>query len=106
MQDSGTVTASSDFAENPLPHSSLLLFPAPFGNAIGHSADPVYCQPPKPSSRASSSKQLARPARKKLKIGGDRPAVAKKVTPDLGSDDELLVRMKNAKYLEKTSQQP
>jgi len=100
MQDSGTVMASSDFAENSSPHSSLLLLPAPFGNIIGHSADPVYCQPPKPSSRVSSSK-LARPARRKLNIDGGRPAVAKKVTPDLDSDDELFVRMKNAEYLEK-----
>lgn len=38
---------------------------------------------------------------KRLKVAGGRPAIAKKVTADLDSDDELLVRMKNAKYLEK-----
>lgn len=38
---------------------------------------------------------------KTLKTAGGRPALAKKVTADLDSDDELIVRMKNAKYLEK-----
>jgi len=38
---------------------------------------------------------------KRLKTIGARPALAKKVTADLDSDDELIVRMKNAKYLEK-----
>lgn len=37
----------------------------------------------------------------RLKIAGGRPAVAKKVTADLDSDDELIVSMKHAKYLEK-----
>lgn len=36
-----------------------------------------------------------------MKVAGGRPAIAKKVTADLDSDDELIVRMKNAKYLEK-----
>lgn len=36
-----------------------------------------------------------------MKVEGGRPALAKKVTADLDSDDELIVRMKNAKYLEK-----
>jgi len=38
---------------------------------------------------------------KKLKVSGRRTATAKKVTAKLDSDDELIVRMKNAKYLEK-----
>ncbi|KEF60887.1 uncharacterized protein A1O9_02451 [Exophiala aquamarina CBS 119918] len=38
---------------------------------------------------------------KKMKVAGGRPAVAKKVTADLDSDDELIVRMKEARYLEK-----
>lgn len=42
-----------------------------------------------------------RPDIKKLKITGGRPAVAKKVTAELDSDDELIFNMKNAKYLEK-----
>jgi len=40
-------------------------------------------------------------AAKKMKVAGGRPAVAKKVTADLDSDDELIVRMKEARYLEK-----
>lgn len=36
-----------------------------------------------------------------MKTTGGRPALAKKVTADLDSDDELMVRMKDAKYLEK-----
>lgn len=36
-----------------------------------------------------------------MRLSGGRPAVAKKVTADLDSDDDLIVRMKNAKYLEK-----
>ncbi len=36
-----------------------------------------------------------------MKMVGGRPAVAKKVTADLDSDDELIVRMKEARYLEK-----
>lgn len=38
---------------------------------------------------------------KRLKTTGGRPAIAKKVTADLDSDDELIVRMKNARYLKK-----
>ena len=36
-----------------------------------------------------------------MKITGGRPAVAKKVTAELDSDDEIIFSMKNAKYLEK-----
>lgn len=36
-----------------------------------------------------------------MKVAGGRPAVAKKVSADLDSDDDLIMRMKNAKYLEK-----
>jgi hypothetical protein len=36
-----------------------------------------------------------------MRVAGGRPAIAKRVTADLDSDDELIVRMKNAKYLEK-----
>lgn len=38
---------------------------------------------------------------KRAKVAGGRPVVAKKVTADLDSDDEIIVRMKNAKYKEK-----
>lgn len=38
---------------------------------------------------------------KRQKTTGGRPALAKKVTADLDSDDELIVRMKNARYLER-----
>lgn len=38
---------------------------------------------------------------KRLKVAGGRPAMAKKVTADLDSDDELIVSMKNAKFKEK-----
>ncbi|KAK5097981.1 hypothetical protein LTS08_006736 [Lithohypha guttulata] len=38
---------------------------------------------------------------KTLKMTGGHPALAKKVTAELDSDDKLIVRMKNAKYLEK-----
>lgn len=58
-------------------------------------------QPSKSVAKASSSKRVSGSAYKKLKVEGGRPAVAKKVTPQLDSDDELIVRMKNAKYLEK-----
>jgi hypothetical protein len=47
------------------------------------------------------SKPISGSGYKKLKVDGGRPAVAKKVTANLDSDDELIVRMKNAKYLEK-----
>jgi hypothetical protein len=38
---------------------------------------------------------------KRAKIAGGRPALPKKVTAELDSDDELIVRMKQAKYQEK-----
>ncbi|KIW09794.1 hypothetical protein PV08_11894 [Exophiala spinifera] len=38
---------------------------------------------------------------KNMKIRGGRPAIAKKVSADLDSDDELIVRMKEARFLEK-----
>lgn len=68
---------------------------------LKHEANALPFQPSKPSVKASSSKQLSGSAYKKLKVEGGRPAVAKKVTSKLDSDDELIVRMKNAKYLEK-----
>lgn len=36
-----------------------------------------------------------------MKMRGGRPAIAKKVTADLDSDDELIVRMKEARFLER-----
>jgi hypothetical protein len=36
-----------------------------------------------------------------MKVPGGRPAVAKKVTADLDSDDETIMRLKGAKFLEK-----
>jgi len=38
---------------------------------------------------------------KRMKVPGGRPAIAKKVTADLDSDDDTIMRMKNAKFLEK-----
>lgn len=38
---------------------------------------------------------------KKAKMSGGRPALAKKVTAEMDSDDELIVKMKQAKYQEK-----
>ncbi|KAG9774465.1 hypothetical protein ABEF95_005247 [Exophiala dermatitidis] len=38
---------------------------------------------------------------KHMKMPGGRPAVAKKVSADLDSDDELIVRMKEARFLER-----
>ncbi|KAK6379380.1 hypothetical protein LTS17_006298 [Exophiala oligosperma] len=38
---------------------------------------------------------------KSMKMRGGRPAIAKKVTADLDSDDELIVRMKEARFLER-----
>ncbi|KAK5464856.1 hypothetical protein LTS15_001419 [Exophiala xenobiotica] len=38
---------------------------------------------------------------KNMKMRGGRPAVAKKVSADLDSDDELIVRMKEARFLER-----
>jgi hypothetical protein len=48
-----------------------------------------------------SSKIANASALQKMKLLGGRPAVAKKVTADLDSDDEIIVNMKNARYLEK-----
>lgn len=36
-----------------------------------------------------------------MRLTGGRPATSKKVTADLDSDDELIMRMKEAKWLEK-----
>jgi hypothetical protein len=36
-----------------------------------------------------------------MKVPGGRPAIAKKVSADLDSDDDTIMRMKNAKFLEK-----
>ncbi|KAK4919275.1 hypothetical protein LTR66_016814, partial [Elasticomyces elasticus] len=47
------------------------------------------------------NKIVGRNTYKHLRTNGGRPALAKKVTADLDSDDELIVRMKEAKYLEK-----
>ncbi len=38
---------------------------------------------------------------KRMKIAGGRPAIAKRVTADLDSDDEVIVNMKEARFLEK-----
>jgi len=38
---------------------------------------------------------------KNMKMRGGRPAIAKKVSADLDSDDELIVRMKEARFLER-----
>jgi hypothetical protein len=62
------------------------------------SANKPSFQPPKASSKAGSSKQFSSSAYKKLKVDGGRPTLAK-VTATLDSDDELIVRMKNAKYI-------
>ncbi|OAL33063.1 hypothetical protein AYO22_00148 [Fonsecaea multimorphosa] len=58
---------------------------------------------PKPKRRHKfeSSKVANAGDIKKMKIQGGRPAVAKKVTADLDSDDEMIVRMKEARFLEK-----
>jgi hypothetical protein len=48
-----------------------------------------------------SSKIANASALQKMKLLGGRPAVAKKVTADLDSDDEIIVNMKEARYLEK-----
>ncbi|KAI1616519.1 hypothetical protein EDD37DRAFT_645653 [Exophiala viscosa] len=55
---------------------------------------------PKVKSRAIANTAVAADF-KSLKIPGGRPAVAKKISADLDSDDELIVRMKEARYLEK-----
>ena len=54
------------------------------------------------AKRRRSSVPSPKPhAHKRQKITGGRPAVAKKVTAEMDSDDELIFSMKNAKYLEK-----
>ncbi|RMZ80232.1 hypothetical protein DV738_g2908, partial [Chaetothyriales sp. CBS 135597] len=45
--------------------------------------------------------RLNETAPKQRKGGDGRPAMSKRVTADLDSDDEMIVRMKNAKYQEK-----
>ena len=62
--------------------------------------DSIY-QKPKRRRKFESSKIANAAELKKLKIQGGRPAVAKKVTADLDSDDEMIVRMKEARFLEK-----
>jgi hypothetical protein len=51
--------------------------------------------------RASKPKHKPDKSYKRMKVAGGRPATVKKVTANLDSDDEVIVRMKNAKYLEK-----
>ncbi|OCT49106.1 hypothetical protein CLCR_04939 [Cladophialophora carrionii] len=63
--------------------------------------DDLYSDKPKRRRKFESSKIANAAELKKMKIQGGRPAVAKKVTADLDSDDELIVRMKEARYLEK-----
>ena len=58
-------------------------------------------QKPKRRRKFESSKIANAAELKKMKIQGGRPAVAKKVTADLDSDDEMIVRMKEARFLEK-----
>ena len=60
----------------------------------------THCQVKKSKRRGSAPMQHTSTTYKKLKFEGGRPAIAKKVTAELDSDDELIVRMKNAKYLE------
>ncbi|KIW83715.1 hypothetical protein Z517_02961 [Fonsecaea pedrosoi CBS 271.37] len=56
---------------------------------------------PKRRRKFDSAKMANAGDIKKMKIQGGRPAVAKKVTADLDSDDEMIVRMKEARFLEK-----
>ncbi|EXJ83011.1 hypothetical protein A1O3_06828 [Capronia epimyces CBS 606.96] len=57
---------------------------------------------PKPRRKSKPAAKLAEAADvKHLKMPGGRPAVAKKVTADLDSDDEIIVRMKEAHFLER-----
>lgn len=51
---------------------------------------------PKTKPRVFNSKSY-----RHQRLSGGRPPLAKKVTADLDSDDELIVKMKQAKYLEK-----
>jgi hypothetical protein len=53
------------------------------------------------SKKRRNSSSQNRVVIKKLKITSGRPALAKKVSADFDSDDELIFSMKNAKYLEK-----
>jgi hypothetical protein len=55
----------------------------------------------KPQAMNPPKKRLNGSDYKKAKISGGRPALAKKVTAELDSDDELIVKMKHAKYQEK-----
>ncbi|KAJ9610494.1 hypothetical protein H2200_005271 [Cladophialophora chaetospira] len=63
--------------------------------------DDLRSEKPKRRRKFESSKIANAAELKKMKIQGGRPAVAKKVTADLDSDDEMIVRMKEARYLEK-----
>ncbi len=63
--------------------------------------DDLRLEKPKRRRKFESSKIANAAELKKMKIQGGRPAVAKKVTADLDSDDEMIVRMKEARYLEK-----
>ncbi|RMD43734.1 hypothetical protein DV735_g1395, partial [Chaetothyriales sp. CBS 134920] len=51
--------------------------------------------------KRSAIVRLSESASKQRKVGDGRPAMSKRVTADLDSDDEMIVRMKNAKYQEK-----
>lgn len=51
--------------------------------------------------RENKPKHVPDQSYKRIKVSGGRPATVKKVTANLDSDDELIIRMKNAKYLEK-----
>ena len=51
--------------------------------------------------RRTSSGVGVAPEAKRIRVPGGRPAVPKKVTADLDSDDEIIVRMKEARYREK-----
>ena len=66
-----------------------------------HELGLILSQPSASSKIIKKTKNPYGPTHHKLRIVGGRPAIAKKVTADLDSDDELIVRMKNAKYLEK-----
>ncbi|OAP63392.1 hypothetical protein AYL99_02619 [Fonsecaea erecta] len=72
---------------------------------VGSSVTDQIVQTPggKPKRRRpfESSKIANASEVKKMKIQGGRPAIAKKVTADLDSDDEMIVRMKEARFLER-----
>ena len=61
----------------------------------------VAKKPPVKRKRETKSKPKPDDAYKRMKVPGGRPAIAKKVTADLDSDDDMIIRMKNAKHLEK-----